>query len=414
MSHQTVESLPPRGALKLMWDPLFGTVFWGKLFAANGAWVHGIVAAIAVYAATGSALMVGIVGVVQFTPQILMTPITGRWADSQNPSRQILVGRVLSAIGSGSIAAVLVMAPDIHGTAEAVVVIVGSTVVGIGFSIGGPTLMSILPILIREGELATAMTLNSVPMTAARMAGPAVGAYITAHFGAETGFALAAGMQLFFVALLAIVKLPPQPARPPGSDGRMRAALHYVRHDRRLLVALVAVAAVAFSADPSLTLAPSMAEELGGGTSLIGALTTAFGVGAVVGLVVLALLRGRLSSSWTTCSGVWILGAGLALTAVAPTSETALAGFVLAGAGFTWATTGLGIAIQERAPDALRGRIMALWIVGFLGSRPVAALVFGATADALSVRIAFLIAAAVMLVIALMCRPNTFVRTVPA
>ena len=59
-----------------------------------------------------------------------------------------------------------------------------------------------------------------------------------------------------------------------------------------------------------------------------------------------------------------------------------MAGFALAGLGFGWAMTGLSTVVQERAPEELRGRIMALWLVGFLGSRPIAAAVLGGTADA--------------------------------
>ena len=59
-----------------------------------------------------------------------------------------------------------------------------------------------------------------------------------------------------------------------------------------------------------------------------------------------------------------------------------MAGFALAGLGFGWAMTGLSTVVQERAPEELRGRIMALWLVGFVGSRPIAAALLGGTADA--------------------------------
>ncbi|MGV0801695.1 MFS transporter, partial [Mycolicibacterium elephantis] len=90
-----------RGALGLMFDPVFGALFWGKMFSVVAVWTHGIVAAIVMFEATHSALMVGLVGVVQFGPQLIFSPTSGKWADTGDPARQILLGRVLCVAGSG-------------------------------------------------------------------------------------------------------------------------------------------------------------------------------------------------------------------------------------------------------------------------------------------------------------------------
>jgi len=87
--------------------------------------------------------------------------------------------------------------------------------------------------------------------------------------------------------------------------------------------------------------------------------------------------------------------------------------FAIAGCGFSWGITGLSTLVQARAPDELRGRIMALWLVGFVGSRPVASTLLGSTADMVSVRAAFVVAAFVTLVVALLCRPRLLMRSGP-
>ncbi|MGB3230123.1 MAG: MFS transporter, partial [Mycobacterium sp.] len=92
----------------------------------------------------------------------------------------------------------------------------------------------------------------------------------------------------------------------------------------------------------------------------------------------------------------------------------AMAGFALAGLGFGWAMTGLSTVVQERAPEELRGRIMALWLVGFLGSRPIAAALLGGTADVVSVQAAFAVAAALTLAVTLWCRPSNLTGPLPA
>ncbi|MGV0741079.1 MFS transporter [Mycolicibacterium sp. XJ870] len=391
----------PRGALRLMFDPVFGALFWGKMFSVVAVWTHGIVAAIVIYDATRSAVMVGLVGVAQFLPQLILSPTSGKWADVGNPARQILLGRVMCVLGSGSTAVWLGLAPDLQGNAAAVPILVGSALVGFGFVIGGPAMQSIVPSLIRDGELATAMALNSIPMTIGRILGPAIGAYLAAHLGAASGFAISACLHLVFAAFLLLVTFPTRPALSPDGDYRVRAALRYVWRDRPLLLALLAVTTVGFASDPSITLTPSMAEDLGGGTHLVGALSAAFGVGAAVGMAVLAILGGRLASARVSSIGLWLLVAGCGLLALSTVTAVALAGFAIAGLGFGWAMTGLSTVVQERAPDELRGRIMALWLVGFLGSRPFAAALLGGAADLFNVRVAFVIAAGLTLVVTL-------------
>jgi dipeptide/tripeptide permease len=75
--------------------------------------------------------------------------------------------------------------------------------------------------------------------------------------------------------------------------------------------------------------------------------------------------------------------------------------------------TGLATVVQERAPEELRGRIMALWLVGFLGSRPIAAAVLGGTADLAGVQAAFAVATALCLVVTMLCRPSNLVGARP-
>ncbi|MEW5809264.1 MAG: MFS transporter, partial [Actinomycetota bacterium] len=103
--------------------------------------------------------------------------------------------------------------------------------------------------------------------------------------------------------------------------------------------------------------------------------------------------------------GLWGRAAGCALLGLGTVPAVAVAGFGVAGLGFGWALTGLSTVVQELAPEELRGRIMALWLVGFLGSRPIAAAVLGGTADALNVSAAFAVAAVLCVLVAVLCRP---------
>jgi MFS family permease len=75
--------------------------------------------------------------------------------------------------------------------------------------------------------------------------------------------------------------------------------------------------------------------------------------------------------------------------------------------------TGLSTVVQERAPEELRGRIMALWLVGFVGSRPIAAAVLGGTADFINVQAGFAVAAVLTIVVTLLCRPSKLTGPLP-
>ena len=90
-----VAALPPRGTVGLVLDRQFGVIFWGKLLSGIGVWIHAIVAAIVVFAATGSALWVGLVSVAQFIPQLFLSPLSGKWADRGNLAFQLVLGRLL-------------------------------------------------------------------------------------------------------------------------------------------------------------------------------------------------------------------------------------------------------------------------------------------------------------------------------
>ncbi len=413
MTAETATPPQSRGAFGLIVDPVFGALFWGKMFAVVAVWTHGIVAAIVMYEATRSAVMVGLVGVLQFAPQLILSPTSGKWADTGNPARQILLGRMMCVAGSGSAAAWLFIDPGIHGISTTMPILIGTALVGFGFVVGGPAMQSIVPNLIRDGELPTAMALNNIPMTIGRILGPAAGAYLAVKFGPAAGFAISAGLHLIFVSFLVIVRFPSPPARQAGADYRVRAALRYVWADRPLLLALVAVATVGFASDPSITLTPSVADQLGGGAQLVGTLSAAFGIGAAVGMTVLALMRGRMASASVSSIGLSGLGAGCAVLAVPAGTGVAITGFGLAGLGFGWAMTGLSTVVQERAPEELRGRIMALWLVGFLGSRPIAAMLLGGAADLFSVQTAFAVATVLTLTVTLWCRPSNLAGPMP-
>jgi MFS family permease len=402
---------PPRSGWQLLFDRTFGPYFAGKLLSTIGVWVHNIAAAIVVWELTRSAFLVGAVSVGQFLPQLILTPLSGAHADRGDRRRQIILGRFVTAAGSlGLVVWSAVVGLD--GTVGAAAVIVAATVVGIGFAVGGPAMQALLPALVRPAELPTAIAVSSMPFTIARASGPAIGAVLVASVSPSVAFSLAAATNLLFAAI--IWRLPIRHVeRPASKDSRVRAGWRYVRSDAAMTALLLGVVTIGFGADPVITLTPSIAADLGAGSSLVGVLASAFGVGAGLAFVVLGRVRTWLGLPTLGTTGIATMAVGMATLAAAPTQAVAVGALLLAGAGMTFSLTSLTTLIQQQVPEDLRGRVMALWAVAFLGSRPIAAATSGSIADATSATVSLLLVVAILVVGAVVARPSRTVATGP-
>lgn len=392
----------PRSSARLLLDPVVGPFFFGKLLSTAGVWIHNITAAIVVFQLTGSATLVGAVSVAQFAPQLLLTPWSGARADRADRKRQLLAGRLVTAAGSGGLV-LWILLVGLSGTAGAAAVIVAAFVVGVGFAVGGPALESLLPSLVRPAELPAAVALNSMPFTLARAAGPAIGALLATLGGPSLAFGVAAASHVVFVVVL--LRLQADTGRMAPKDTSIRAGVRHLRTDPAIGALLLGTVAVGVGADPVITLTPSIAESLGAGSQLVGALASSFGVGAASAFLVLGRCRRRFGSPRLTVGGLLLMAGGLTGLSLGSHPSAALLSIGVAGVGMTFALTSLTTQIQQRSPDELRGRIMALWAVAFLGSRPVAAAVNGVTADLVSVDIALLVVVAMVLLGAWLARP---------
>jgi len=387
----------------LLRDPVVGPFFFGKLLSTAGIWVHNITAVIVVFHLTGSAALVGVVSVAQFAPQLLLTPWSGARADRADRRPQLIAGRLITAVGSGGLA-VGITAFGLSGVPGAFAVIAAALVVGIGFALGGPAMESSLPSMVGPSEVAAVVALNSVPLTLGRAGGPALGALLVTIGGPTLAFSVAAATQLVFALILAMVIR--ETGRTAPSDASMRGGLRYVRRDPALAALLVGTAAVGIGADPAITLAPSFADSLGGGSQLAGTLASSFGVGAASTFLVLGWCSRRFGVERLAGGGLLLIAMGLVALAFSPHEVPALLALGMAGAGMTLALTSVTTLIQHRAPEELRGRIMALWAIAFLGCRPFAAALNGSIADLTSATVAALGTAVVVVCGAWFVRPS--------
>ncbi|WP_165492297.1 MFS transporter [Egibacter rhizosphaerae] len=390
------DAATPRSTPALLTDRTFGPWFAGNLLSNSGNWLHNVAAAVVVFNLTGSALLVGLATAAQFASLAVLAPWAGALSDRIDRRRLLLGGQAVAATSAAALATIAVTL-GLEGHAGAWTVIAATGGIGVGIAFASPALNALVPALVPDEDLESGVALTSLTFNVGRALGPAAGGIILATVGASTAFAVNAFSFLALIGVLLVIR--PRPLGQPEADGdrSVRAGLRYVRSEATLFALLLGVGTIGFASDPVNTLTPALAGSLGGGDGLVAFLVSAFGVGAAATALATGRLQRALGLATVARAGALLLAVGLVAAAVAPTIPVALGAYVLMGIGFLLGLTSFTALLQRRVREDLRGRVMALWAVAFLGTRPVAALVDGAAADAFGVRPAFVIPVAVAL-----------------
>lgn len=373
----------PRPTYRLLVDRTFGPFFVGNLVSNCGNWFQNLAAGIVVYRLTGSNTLVGLVSVLQFAATSLLSPWAGALGDRVDRRRLLMVAQAISLVGATGLA-VAVAVLGVDGLGGPLPVYAATLVIGLGYAVSVPLIQALVPQLVPAADLEPAIALNSVTFNLARALGPALAGLVIAQAGAATAFGVNAFT--FVVLLLVLLVIRPRTVeRAPEVDGSVRAGFTWVREEGGALVLIVATLAVGVASDPVNTLTPAIAETFGRGDAFVGQLVSAFGGGAAVTALVIAQLRRRLSAQRLSQLGLVIVAVGIGGVGIAPTTWSALGALGVAGVGFLLSVTTLNSALQRAVPEDLRARVMALWSVAFLGSRPLAAVLDGVVADAVSI-----------------------------
>jgi MFS family permease len=384
-----------RSTRALLTDRTFGPWFWGLLVSNSGNWLFNVTAVVVVYQLSGSALQVGIVSVAQFLPLVLIGPFAGALSDRFDRRRLVLGAQSLAAVAAAAIATAAVLL-GVEGLGSAWPILAAATGIGIGQAVSTPALTALVPDLVEEGDLESGIALTSLTFNAGRALGPIASGALLATVGAEVAFVANAVSFLALIVALVVLRVRPRPLAA-GGDRSVRAGIRYVRADRTVLLVLVGVAATGFAADPMITLAPPLAAAVGGGGTLAALLVSAFGIAAAPAALVSGRLQRGSGSLAVAGGGCATMAAGLLTAGLAPVPAVTVAGFALTGVGFVLSLTSFTSVLQRRVPAELRGRVMALWSVAFLGNRPIAAALDGAAADLVGPRLALVIAISVAL-----------------
>ncbi|EYF05826.1 MFS transporter [Chondromyces apiculatus] len=353
--------------------------FTGQLISLIGTWMQSVAQAWLVYRLTGSALLLGAIGFAGQFPVFLLATVGGAVADRWS-RRAVLV---VTQAASMSLALVLAGLTLSH-LIRIEHVFVMASLLGVVNAFDIPTRQSFVVEMVGRDDLPNAIALNSSVFNGARIVGPAVAAVLVDAIGEGYCF-LANGLS--FVAVitgLLALRLPPRPA-PPKHASAFAAALEgfrFVARTQAVRALLLLLGLVSLTAAPYLVLLPAFAARvLQGGPRAYGLLMVAAGLGAVTAALTLAA-RQKLEGlgRWVVCACA-CLGVSLVLFSLSRIFWLSWLLLLPAGFGMMVYMAGTNTLVQSIVPDALRGRVMAVYSMMFMGLSPMGALLAGWLAD---------------------------------
>ncbi|MGO9964661.1 MAG: MFS transporter [Acidimicrobiales bacterium] len=363
----------------------FSLLWAGGMVSVIGSWMQTVAVGALIVARTGSATWAVVIAAGGFLPIGLLSPVGGALADRIPRRAALAAGNLLA--GAVALAIALLVAAR-HDSPVILTLLV--TVQGSVSALVGPFQQAILPDLVPPSEFLAAVSLNSAQFNLGRIIGPALAGVTIAAFGYPVAFVANAVSFLAVVVALFFVHLSP----PPGRDDQvglltsLRLGARAARAEPGCRSAIAMIAVVGLSASPFIALVPVMAHRLThsgarGIASATGLLTTAQGLGAVVGALAIPPLAARFGRGRMLTTSLAVLPPVLVGYGLAPSLRFALPALFVVGLVYIGVLSGLSTVVQLRAPAQLRGRVLSLYSVALGVSYPIGSLVQGPLTDRL-------------------------------
>ena len=257
-----------------------------------------------------------------------------------------------------------------------------------------PTWRALLPELVSKEDIAAASALNGIEFNLARAVGPALAGMVVAVAGVATAFVV--NFVSFFGVILVVARWK-RPVRrrsaPPESfSGATVAAIRYVRHSPAILTVLLRTGIVMFFSSALFALLPTVARSVNKTAIGYGLLLGFFGAGAIAGALAMQSARARWSTETVVSAGVVILGLVMVAIGGLHTLSTLASVMLIGGAAWVIFISLINALVQNLAPDWVRARVLAIFILVYQGSYALGTVVWGAIAQRGSVRTAMVYA----------------------
>ena len=372
-SNETFKSLSIRN---------FRLFFVGQSISQIGNWLTLIAQTLLVLELTDSGVALGLLAAAQFGPVLLFGAFAGLVADRSDKRKLLLIVQAFAMVQSFALAA---LAFQDHPPVWAIYVIAGFG--GMATAFDNPARRSYVVEMVPEEQITNAVSLNSALMTGSRIIGPALGGLLVATVGFGWAFLVDGASYIAVIVGLRMIdptKVRPAPVTPRGR-GQVRAGLSYAWSIAELRVPLIMMAIIGTLAFNFQTVLPLFAtRDLGGQEITFSLLMSVVSVGSLVGA--LRSARRTNVSVHTVSLSAAGFGASMLALALAPNQPVAFAvGVVMGFTSISFMTASTAI-VQLRADPMMRGRILALQAMVFLGSTPIGGPILGVICERFGAR----------------------------
>lgn len=354
--------------------------FSGQIISLIGTWMQSVAQSWLVYRLTGSSLLLGLVGFASQIPVFVLAPVGGLLADRYHRYRIVIATQTASMI-----LALILSALTLLGHVQVWQVILLAALTGVVNAFDIPARQAFIVEMVHSEDVLNAIALNSSMVNSARILGPAVAGIMVAAVGEGWCFLANGASYVAVIVGLLLMRVPPRGPRE-GVSGLQGVVdgFRFVTRTGPIRALLLLLGLVSVTGMPYTVLMPIFAEEiLHGGARGLGWLMGCSGVGALAATLTLAAKREvRGLGRWITYASAGF-GTSMILFALSRSFYLSMALLVPVGFSMMMQMASSNTLIQTMSPDALRGRVMAVYSMMFMGMAPFGALLAGALASRL-------------------------------
>jgi MFS family permease len=356
----------------------FQLFFGGQLISLIGTWMQNVAQAWLVYRLTGSSVLLGLVSFSSQIPVFLISPLGGIVAD-RFPRRRVVIATQCASM----LLALALAAVTLAGTVQVWHLFVLSALLGVVNAFDIPARQSFFVEMVGREDLINAIALNSSMFNASRVIGPAVAGILVATIGEGWCFFANGASYIAVIAGLLMMRVEPHKRVAHSSSplADVIEGFRFVIGNAPIHHLMILLGVLSATGMPFAVLMPIFADQiLHGGAKGLGILMGASGVGALAGALLLAsreTVRGL--GRWVAISGV-AFGASLIAFAISRSFWPSCALLIPVGFAMMVEMGSSNTLIQSMSPDHLRGRVMSVYSMMFMGMAPVGAVLSGIAA----------------------------------
>jgi MFS family permease len=357
----------------------FQLFFTGQIISLTGTWMQSVAQSWLVYRITGSVALLGLIGFASQIPVFLLAPIGGAVADRYD-RRKILVATQSTSM----ITAFVLAALTLTGHIETWHLFVLASINGVTNAFDIPTRQSFVVEMVGKEDLLNAIALNSSMFNGARIVGPAIAGILVSAVGEGWCFLGNAVSYIAVIIGLLLIRVvqAPRSGSSASAVARIKEGFTFVARTMPIRALLLLLGLVSLMGMPYAVLMPIFADQiLNGGVRGLGILMGASGTGALIAALTLASRKGIKGLGLWVAVSSGVFGVFLILFSFSTSFWLSAALLVPVGFSMMLQMSSSNTLVQSMVPDELRGRVMAVYSMMFMGMAPIGALLSGSVAN---------------------------------